>query len=174
MKHPKKEEWLRLAGHSFGKDGGARLLNVRLIHQYLRRMEFRGSDVRLDLQVVYRPDAAVRTTVDPRRWVWKTAQSYERNEHINLLELRAILRSLEWRARSASFHSCRFLHLSDSQICFDKRSQQLKKDQPHFAENLSLVPRSESVSVAGLDCILSESSGWSKQALREGCQGRKF
>ena len=38
--------------NSFGKDGGARLVNVRLIHQYLRRMEFRGSDVRLDLQVV--------------------------------------------------------------------------------------------------------------------------
>ena len=90
--------------YSFGKDGGARLLNVRLIHQYLRRMEFRGSDVRLDLQVVYRPDAVVRATVDPGRWVWKTAQSYKwrRNEHINLLELRAILRSLEWRARSAS------------------------------------------------------------------------
>ena len=119
MKHPKKEAWLRLAGHSFGKDGGARLLNVRLIHQYLRRMEFRGSDVRLELEVVYRPDAVVRTTVDPGRWVWKTAQScrWRRNEHINLLELRAILRSLEWRARSASFHSCRFLHLSDSQIC---------------------------------------------------------
>lgn len=47
VKNQKKEEWLRLASHSFGKDGGARLLNVRLIHQYLRRMQFRGSDVRL-------------------------------------------------------------------------------------------------------------------------------
>ena len=120
VRNPKREQWLRLAGHSFGKGGGgACLLNVRLIHQYLRRMEFLGSDVRLDLQVVYRPDAVVRATVDPGRWVWKTAQSYKwrRNEHINLLELRAILRSLEWRARSASFHSCRFLHLPDSQIC---------------------------------------------------------
>lgn len=39
MKNPKREEWLRLSGHSFGRDGGAKSLNVRLIHQYLRRME---------------------------------------------------------------------------------------------------------------------------------------
>lgn len=46
-------------------------------------------------------------------------QSYKwlRREHINLLELRAILRTLEWRSRSTSFRDCRFLHLSDSQIC---------------------------------------------------------
>ena len=117
-KKEKRMEWLRLCAHH-GKDGDPSMLGVRLVHQYLRRMEFRGSDVRLDLGVAYRPDAIIRTTVDPRRWVWKVAQAWrwKRAEHINLLELRAILRTLEWRSRSSSFHSCRFLHLSDSQIC---------------------------------------------------------
>lgn len=114
----RRAEWIRLAAHH-GDPGDFRLLGARLVHQYLRRMEYRGSDVRLDLNVAYRPDALIRTTIDPRRWVWKTAQAWkwQRAEHINLLELRAILRSLEWRARSSGFHSCRFLHLSDSQIC---------------------------------------------------------
>ena len=94
-------------------------LTLRVVYQYLRRMEYRGSDVRLDLQVLYRPDAVMRSTIDPRRWIWTVACAYpwKRSEHINVLELRAILQCLEWRARSAAFHSCRFLHLSDSQIC---------------------------------------------------------
>ncbi len=82
-------------------------------------MEFRGSDVRLDLGVLFKPDLAPRTSIDPSRWIWSVAHAYpyKTREHINLLELRSILHALEWRARTASFHSCRFLHLSDSQIC---------------------------------------------------------
>lgn len=68
--------------------------------------------------MVFRPDAVKRTSIDPRRWLWRTAQAYRwgKKEHINLLELWAVLRTLEWRSRSAAFHSCRFMHLSDSQI----------------------------------------------------------
>eukprot|EP00438_Fugacium_kawagutii_P027179 Skav234838 [mRNA] locus=scaffold1428:135350:140785:- [translate_table: standard] len=112
-------EWLRLAAHHGVDIREGRLLATRLVHQYLRRVEFRGSDVRLDLNMIWRPDAVCRASLDPTRWVWKTAQAYRwrRSEHINVLELRAILRSLEWRARTATFHSCRFLHMSDSQIC---------------------------------------------------------
>ena len=91
----------------------------KIVHHYLRRMEFRGSDVRLDLGVLFKPDMAPRTSIDPSRWVWSVAHTYpyKTREHINLLELRSILHALEWRARTATFHSCRFLHLSDSQIC---------------------------------------------------------
>ena len=89
----------------------------KIVHHYLRRMEFRGSDV--DLGVLFKPDQAPRTSIDPSRWVWSVAHSYpyKTNEHINMLELRSILHALEWRARTGTFHSCRFLHLSDSQIC---------------------------------------------------------
>lgn len=64
-----------------------------IVHHYLRRMEFRGSDVRLDLGMFYRPDVAPRTSIDPSRWVWEVAHSYpfRQEEHINVLELRAIL-----------------------------------------------------------------------------------
>ena len=94
-------------------------MSQALIHHYLRRMEFRGSDVRLDVGLFYRPDAAPRTSIDPSRWSWTVAHSYpfKTAEHINILELRAILHTLEWRARTSTFHSCRFLHLSDSQVC---------------------------------------------------------
>eukprot|EP00438_Fugacium_kawagutii_P011318 Skav205073 [mRNA] locus=scaffold142:449288:454273:- [translate_table: standard] len=112
-------EGLRRVSHAGVDQREGKLLAVRLVHQFLRRTEFRGSDVRLDLNLIFRPDAVARSSIDPRRWVWKTAQAYRwrRSEHINILELRSILRSLEWRARTATFKSCRFLHLSDSQIC---------------------------------------------------------
>ena len=90
-----------------------------IVHHYLRRMEFRGSEVRLDLGLLFKPDAAPRTSIDPGRWIWTVAHSYpyRTGEHINILELRSILHALEWRARTGAFHSTRFLHLSDSQIC---------------------------------------------------------
>ena len=71
-----RAEWLRLAAHP-GKDGNPDLMAVRLVHQFLRRAEFRGSDVRLDLNVLYRPDAVIRTTIDPRRWVLKSGSGLE-------------------------------------------------------------------------------------------------
>eukprot|EP00438_Fugacium_kawagutii_P004912 Skav217251 [mRNA] locus=scaffold47:369148:372975:- [translate_table: standard] len=112
-------EWLRLASHSSLGLHDPRLLAVRLVSHYLRRVEYRGSDVRLDLNLVFKPDSVTRTSIDPRRWVWRTGQSYPfpGGQHINMLELKAILRALEWRARSSNFKSVRFMHLSDSQIC---------------------------------------------------------
>lgn len=90
-----------------------------MVHQFLRRAKFRGSDVRLDLGLIWRPDSMARTTINSKRWAWQVAQSYKwsKKEHIGLLKLRAILRGLDWRTRSKRFRCCRFLHLSDNQIC---------------------------------------------------------
>lgn len=117
--HGKRAEWMRLAADSNLGIADPKLLSIRLVHQYLRRMEFRGSDIRLDLQVAYRADAVARTSLDPRRWVWEVGQSYpwRYKRRINFFELQAILRTLEWRSRSSACHSCRMLHLTDSQIC---------------------------------------------------------
>ena len=52
-----------------------------------------------------------------RGWIWGSHGALREREHINLLELRAILRGLQWRARTKRFCSCRFLHFADSQIC---------------------------------------------------------
>eukprot|EP00438_Fugacium_kawagutii_P035840 Skav200292 [mRNA] locus=scaffold2127:400532:404444:+ [translate_table: standard] len=105
----KKAEWLRLSSDPLVGIGDPKLLGAHLVYQYLRRMEFRGSDIRLDLQVAYRPDAVARTSIDPRRWVWDVGQSYpwKYKRHINFLELQAILRALEWRARSSMSRSIR-------------------------------------------------------------------
>ena len=94
-------------------------MSQTIVHHYLRQMEFRGSDVRLDLGLLFKPDSAPRTSIDPGRWIWSVAHAYpfRTGEHINILELRSILHALEWRARTGAFHSTRFLHLSDSQIC---------------------------------------------------------
>ena len=65
-KTPGLMEWLRMSSRDGERLPDPKLLAARLVHQYLRRAKFRGSDVRLDLQVVYRPDAVARTTVDPQ------------------------------------------------------------------------------------------------------------
>eukprot|EP00435_Cladocopium_sp_Y103_P035992 s493_g9.t1 len=66
-KGQRRAEWMRLCTHS--KKGGSdpQFLGARLVHQFLRRTEFRGSDVRLDLGITYRPDSIQRSSVDPRR-----------------------------------------------------------------------------------------------------------
>ena len=111
--------WIRPEEEWRPEEEDMKKMSQDIVHHYLRRMEFRGSDVRLDLGMFYRPDVAPRTSIDPSRWVWEVAHSYpfRQEEHINVLELRAILHTLEWRARTTMFHSCRFLHLSDSQVC---------------------------------------------------------
>ena len=108
-------------------------LRSQLVLHFLRRMEFRGSDVRLDLGLFYRPEAAPRTSIDPSRWSWNVAHSYpytRRKDHINILELRSILHALEWRSRVTSFNSCRFLHLSDSQVCLSVLTKGRSSSRP--------------------------------------------
>eukprot|EP00438_Fugacium_kawagutii_P036422 Skav236207 [mRNA] locus=scaffold98:76671:78275:- [translate_table: standard] len=93
-------------------------LASQLVSAYIRRQEYRGSDVRLDVGSLYRPDAWPRATLNPGKWRWHTAHSYpfHRQEHINILELRTIVHTLEWRLRSSHYGDCRSLHLSDSQV----------------------------------------------------------
>eukprot|EP00435_Cladocopium_sp_Y103_P065934 s1385_g28.t1 len=64
-KGQRRAEWMRLCTHS--KKGGSdpQFLGARLVHQFLRRTEFRGSDVRLDLGITYRPDSIQRSSVPP-------------------------------------------------------------------------------------------------------------
>ena len=91
---------------------------IQMVGAFIRRQEYRGSDVRLDVGTLYRPECFPRATVNPHRWLWHVAHAYKFSleEHINVLELRAILHCLEWRARHSGFGDCRCLHLSDSQV----------------------------------------------------------
>jgi len=93
-------------------------MSVRMVQAFVRRQEYRGSDVRLDVGTLFRPDAFPRATVNPHRWLWHVAHAYpfHTQEHINVLELRALIHCVEWRLRRKNFNGTRFLHLADSQI----------------------------------------------------------
>ena len=89
----------------------------RLVHIFLRKVEMRGSDIRLDTSVLFRSGALPRTSIDPSKWEWKDCRAFKwrRAEHINCLELRAALHCLQWRSRRSSFHSFRTMILIDNQ-----------------------------------------------------------
>jgi len=93
-------------------------LSVQMVNAFVKRQEYPGSDVRLDVGTLYRPDSFPRGTVSPHRWRWHVAHSYRftQQEHINLLELRALIHTFEWRARRATYGDVRSLHLCDSQV----------------------------------------------------------
>eukprot|EP00971_Amphidinium_carterae_P347076 6488902-Amphidinium_carterae.3 len=77
----------------------------------------RGSDVRLTTGLLHKPDLWPRQSITAEHWVWRTCMAFRlRSDHINVLELRAILATLRWRTRRG-ICAARFVHASDSQIC---------------------------------------------------------
>ena len=89
-----------------------------LVQQYLRRTEVKGSDVRLDIGLLFKPGAIPRTSIDPTRWNWYKGRAWkwQKAEHINLLEMRAALHALQWKSRRTCWHYCRTMVLMDSQV----------------------------------------------------------
>ncbi|CAK0846241.1 unnamed protein product [Prorocentrum cordatum] len=91
-----------------------------LLLSYLARSEKGGSDVRLDVNLPYRPKGWPRSSLDPFVWKWRVVLSIawpkRRQAHINVRELQAALAALRWRARAARRHCSRWLHLVDSQV----------------------------------------------------------
>ena len=72
-------------------------LSIQMVGAFVRRQEYRNSDIRLDVGTLYRPDAFPRATVNPHRWLWHEAHAYPLRdpEHINILELRALIHTVE-------------------------------------------------------------------------------
>ena len=88
---------------------------------FLNGAKRKGTDVRLDTGVPFRPKAWPRSGVPARLWAWRIVHGYPWREseappHINVLELLAYYNSLKWRARSTARHGTRFLALLDSQV----------------------------------------------------------
>ena len=119
----------------------SRGLSEKLVSAFIRRQELRGSHVRLDVESLYRPDAYPRGSIDPSTWLWHVGLAYrfKHAEHINVLELRALVGSYEWRLRSSSFSRCRALPLTDSVVALSvavkgrSSSRTLNKILPRFA-----------------------------------------
>eukprot|EP00438_Fugacium_kawagutii_P028761 Skav220381 [mRNA] locus=scaffold896:127637:129049:- [translate_table: standard] len=62
----------------------------------------------------------LRATVPGKLWRWRIVAGWswtKGNEHINSLELRAILTSIRWRIEHQLHLGCRFIHLTDSLVC---------------------------------------------------------
>ena len=85
-----------------------------------------------------------RVSVNPLRWVWKHCKDWHWNfsEHINVLEFRAYVMCLRWRARNVHKHSKWFLHLLDSQVALAvavKHRSSSKKLNPSVRQASALV-----------------------------------
>ena len=97
---------------------------ANLIRKLGSLMSTRGTDVLLQantepLQTYDR----LRTSVPAKLWFWRTACGWkwktgpgETGEHINRLELRAVLTSIKWRVLKQKCRRRRFLHLVDSLV----------------------------------------------------------
>ena len=62
----------------------------------------------------------LRATIPARCWCWKVVTGWKwvhHDEHINALELRAILATLRWRLEHQLHLGVRFVHLTDSMVC---------------------------------------------------------
>ena len=78
----------------------------------------RGSDVRVATQTLVSPGISPRKSLDASRWKWKVVlASPLSGQHINALELRAIVATLTWRLRKSVSIGKRFTHCIDSQVC---------------------------------------------------------
>jgi hypothetical protein len=89
-----------------------------LVRYYLARPTIRGGEVTA-YNAVAPSKAQLLRSVEADEWIWNTTIATgwrSLGEHINVLEARALLLAIRWRARSPWFHHQRFLHLIDSRV----------------------------------------------------------
>ena len=89
-----------------------------LVLSFIRGIDHRGSDVRLDSGVMMNPSSWPRQGIPAGLWKWKIvlAFKWQRQAHINELEVRAALSQMLWRLRNHRNIGTKFLHLLDSQV----------------------------------------------------------
>eukprot|EP00438_Fugacium_kawagutii_P036840 Skav204450 [mRNA] locus=scaffold1298:250701:254168:+ [translate_table: standard] len=93
--------------------------SVSDLHKCLvRRTNHTGSDVRIATSTFMNPKAFPRQSVSASWWHWQKVFSYRwgRADHINSLELRSIVHSIEYRIKHLQESHLRIFHLSDSYI----------------------------------------------------------
>eukprot|EP00438_Fugacium_kawagutii_P027734 Skav224787 [mRNA] locus=scaffold764:4437:22368:+ [translate_table: standard] len=75
----------------------SKTLMSRLVGHFLRKVELKGSDIRLDSDVIFKPGSCPRSAVDPDKWEWRHGRAFKWRfqQHINLLELKALLHSVQ-------------------------------------------------------------------------------
>ena len=84
----------------------------------LRRVNHTGSDVRVCSGFITNPKAFPRQSAAADWGLWRKGFSYrwKSKEHINALELRSLIHSMEYRVHHFREVGCRVFHLTDSYV----------------------------------------------------------
>ena len=102
-------------------------LEAPLLLKLLGLVSMKGED--LMVTAVSEPQVKfhrLRSSVPAKLWRWKEVTGWRwrhSGEHINVLELRAILTTLRWLVVRRRGYSKRFLHLTDSLVCLHSLSR---------------------------------------------------
>ena len=94
-------------------------VGVKEFHSCLmRRVNHTGSDIRITSGSVVNPKNYPRQSSCADWWKWSKvfACRWQRADHINSLEVRSIVHSLEWRIKHLKEHDIRVVHLTDSYV----------------------------------------------------------
>eukprot|EP00435_Cladocopium_sp_Y103_P006921 s1363_g2.t1 len=86
----------------------------------------RGAEIRIDLGMPYSVGELCRQSIDPSHWLWKVLMSYswkQPGQHINVLELIAVLDLLRRQGRDSKFHGQRLVTLVDNQVPYEESAQ---------------------------------------------------
>ena len=78
-----------------------------------------GSDVSLAMGTPFTSKGGNHATLRADWWFWKVlfVTRWKFKNHINYLEMKMVLQSIRWRARSVAAVNSRWLHLADSMVC---------------------------------------------------------
>ena len=89
------------------------------LHEMMRRVGLRGTDVRVGLKETDL-DREVNTPYPAFRWLWRTVLSYKwsSEQHINILEITAVLVEFRRRLRDEEAIKTRFLNIVDSLVTY--------------------------------------------------------
>ena len=101
--------------------------NTPIVHKLANLISVKGEDILLST-----PSSQLckyhrlRASVPARIWRWRVVTGWKwrgQKEHINSLELRAVLTSMRWRIQHRGQVGYRFLHLTDSLVVLHSLSR---------------------------------------------------
>ena len=103
---------------AYGFDGEAPLKEDSLVAQLSRHVNHTGSDVSLALGVPFSTKGQAHASAQADWWDWKILfkTRWKLRSHINALEMKMILQTVQWRSRFSSAINTRWVHLADSMV----------------------------------------------------------
>jgi len=131
----KADDHCRVVQSSAEEDARAWCLGQRLVLRHMGALSSKGSDVRLSTGALVAPGAGRVQSVQSNLWRWRSAFNWQwqlskvdesrvtekaqmprPQEHINVLELRALLVATRWALRSYKSLGLTTLRLTDSRV----------------------------------------------------------